>query len=52
MMIVQTFSCESICYRAGDDMKKDFIFQKEGKSLNESELEAIELFSVECNIKI
>mgnify|MGYP001356475386 CR=1 FL=1 len=51
MMIVQTFSCESICYRAGDDIEKKIsFFQKEGKSLNESELEAIELFSVECAI--
>lgn len=51
MMIVQTFSCESICYRAGDDIEKKIsFFQKEGKSLNKSELEAIELFSVECAI--
>lgn len=50
-MIVQTFSCESICYRAGDDIEKKIsLLQKEGKSLNESELEAIELFSVECAI--
>ena len=50
-MIVQTFSCESICYRAGDDIEKKIIeFQNKGKSLNESELEAIELFSVECAI--
>ena len=31
MMIVQTFSCESICYRAGDDIEKDFIFSKRRK---------------------
>ena len=50
-MIVQTFSCESICYRAGDDIEKKIsLLQQEGKSLNESELEAIELFSVECAI--
>ena len=51
MMILQTFSCESICYRAGDDIEKKIsFFQNEGKSINESELKAIELFSVECAI--
>ena len=33
-MVVQTFSCESICYRAGDDIEKKIIeFQNKGKSL-------------------
>ena len=50
-MVVQTFSCESICYRAGDDIEKKIIeLQNDGKELNDSELEAIELFSVECAI--
>ena len=50
-MVLQTFSCESICYRAGDDIEKKIDeLQKNGSSLNESELKAIELFSVECAI--
>lgn len=50
-MIVKTFSCESICYRAGDDIEQKIKeFQEDGKNLNESELSAIELFSVECAI--
>ena len=49
-MVLQTFSCESICYRAGDDIEKIDELQKNGSSLNESELKAIELFSVECAI--
>ena len=50
-MIVKTFSCESICYRAGDDIEQKIKeFQVDGKNLNESELSAIELFSVECAI--
>ncbi len=50
-MIVKTFSCESICYRAGDDIEQKINeFQVDGKNLNDSELSAIELFSVECAI--
>ncbi len=50
-MIVLSFSCESICYRAGNDIdNKIKEYQNEGLSLNESELKAIELFSVECAI--
>ena len=50
-MIIKTFSCESICYRAGNDIEnKIYEFEKSGISKNESELKAIELFSVECAI--
>ena len=49
--IFKTFSCESICYRAGDDIEQKIKeFKEGGKTLNESELSAIELFSVECAI--
>ena len=50
-MIIKTFSCESICYRAGNDIENKISeFENSGLSKNESELKAIELFSVECAI--
>ena len=50
-MIVKSFSCESISYRAGNDIENKIAeFQDSGISKNESELKAIELFSVECAI--
>ena len=50
-MIVKTFSCESISYRAGNDIENKIAeFQDTGMSKNEAELKAIELFSVECAI--
>jgi len=50
-MIVKTFACESISYRAGQEIENKIIeFEKEGLSKNKSELKALELFSVECAI--
>ena len=50
-MIVKTFSCESISYRAGNDIENKIAeFKNKGMSKNEAELKAIELFSVECAI--
>jgi len=50
-MIVKTFACESISYRAGQEIENKIIeFEKKGLSKNKSKLKALELFSVECAI--
>ena len=50
-MIVKTFACEAISYRAGQEIENKIIeFENEGLSKNKSELKALELFSVECAI--
>ena len=50
-MIVKTFACEAICYRAGQEIENKIIeFENEGLSKNKSELKALELFSIECAI--
>ena len=50
-MIVKTFACEAICYRAGQEIENKIIeFENEGLSKNKSQLKALELFSVECAI--
>tara|TARA_B100001146_G_scaffold44838_2_gene38450 strand:+ start:9947 stop:11734 length:1788 start_codon:yes stop_codon:yes gene_type:complete len=50
-MIVKTFACEAISYRAGQEIENKIIeFENEGLSKNKSQLKALELFSVECAI--
>jgi alkylation response protein AidB-like acyl-CoA dehydrogenase len=50
-MVIKTFACEAMSYRAGQEIENKVTeFENDGIAKNDSELKAIELFSVECAI--